>query len=296
MTPPQDHPLAGMGWMVASVLAFSFMNLIIKFLGDDYNIWQITFFRCLFALLPLFPFVMLKPEKYRWSPRLWKPYAWRVGLGVLSMICFFTSITMLPMVAAMALHATGPLYTVLFSRLLTNEHATRAQMLALLAGFAGIMAIAVPPLVVPMATLDPKGILLGVLGGVFYGMAMLGLRQLSQTESSSKIVFYFSLAGTLALLPVQPWVWEYPQNGRDLLLLCGGGVLALLGQIALTRAYAVASPAAIAPIKYTDVVWAAFLAFLIWHEVPETNVMVGAGIVVAANLWLTGANRMKKAG
>ena len=65
-------------------------------------------------------------------------------------------------------------------------------------------------------------------------------------------------------------------------IMVGAGVLALIGQLCLTRAYSVAPAARVGAISYSSVVFAAILGWALWGETPTQQAMGGAVLVVAA--------------
>ena len=64
------------------------------------------------------------------------------------------------------------------------------------------------------------------------------------------------------------WAWQ-PLNGQELLLLLGAGLFASLGQLAMSQAYALASPGVIGPIACMAIVFAGVIAWLRWDELPS---------------------------
>ena len=98
-------------------------------------------------------------------------------------------------------------------------------------------------------------------------------------------MFYFSLICALAGLATWPLGWIVPTSGElaalILIGICGG-----LAHILLTESYRLAPASLIAPFDYTSMLWALLLGFLVFGEVPGLLVYVGAGIIVAAGLFV----------
>jgi len=124
------------------------------------------------------------------------------------------------------------------------------------------------------------------LGGtVFYALAVIMVRKLSRTESSASIVFYFTLSCTLASAAFLPFHWVTP-GPLDLALLIAVGIIGGMAQITITKAFRLADVAVIMPFEYSAMIWAVFLGFFIWGEVPGLNIWVGVTIVMASGLYI----------
>jgi drug/metabolite transporter (DMT)-like permease len=123
---------------------------------------------------------------------------------------------------------------------------------------------------------------------------MVSIRRLSRSEPAGTIVFYFTLfamiAGLLtlplaALAPgwIDPWVWP---DAFGWALLIGIGLLGGTAQLTLTYAFKLAPVAVIAPFEYGSLLFGVLLGLLIWHEVPDRYILLGAALVVASGLYI----------
>ncbi len=103
---------------------------------------------------------------------------------------------------------------------------------------------------------------------------------------------YFGLAHlmgrrtALAWLIVSSLVFYGFWNPPYLALLVGFGVWTILPHLAITQAYRIASPPALAPFDYTTLVWALLWGWLIWGEWPSASTLLGAFVVVLAGLYV----------
>ena len=61
------------------------------------------------------------------------------------------------------------------------------------------------------------------------------------------------------------------------------------------RAFRTAPVGAVAPFQYGELIWAAAIGYIFWHEVPPANVWYGAVIVVASGLYVIWRERMRAA-
>ena len=179
---------------------------------------------------------------------------------------------------------TMPLFVSLLSFPVLKERAGFLGSLSVVFGFIGI-TIAVDPFN------EPPNIFLAValLGSFLYGLAVLSIRQLSKTEPSGTMFFYFTLSCTLGSAMFLPFGWTSPSI-IDLLFLCGMGFAGGFGQFAMITAYKLAPAIFVAPIEYTQFIWAVIFGFIFWNEIPTLNIYLGGAIVIICTLLLSKTN------
>jgi drug/metabolite transporter (DMT)-like permease len=131
------------------------------------------------------------------------------------------------------------------------------------------------------------------IGGAFCSAgSVIQTRRLTQTETTSSIVFYFSLICALAGLGTWPLsslaptlVWLSP-SGPELAALVTTGLCGGVAHILLTESYRLAPASLVAPFDYTSMVWAFLLGYFFFNELPTVFVFVGAAIIAAAGLFV----------
>src|SRR6202023_3668672 len=102
-------------------------------------------------------------------------------------------------------------------------------------------------------------------------------------ETTSSIVFYFSLICAVAGLVTWPFGWVTPTNHELVALMCIG-FLGGTAHILLTESYRSASASLLAPFDYTSMVWALVLGYAFFGEVPTTMIVLGSAIIAAAGI------------
>ena len=114
---------------------------------------------------------------------------------------------------------------------------------------------------------------------------MIQTRRLTQSETTSSIVFYFSLICALAGAVTLPFAWHTP-TGSELAVLISLGVFGGVAHIFLTESYRYAAASVVAPFDYTSMLWALLLGYWVFGELPSALVYVGAAIVAGAGLFV----------
>jgi drug/metabolite transporter (DMT)-like permease len=110
-------------------------------------------------------------------------------------------------------------------------------------------------------------------------------RRLTDTETTSSIVLYFSLFCALGGLLTLPFGWivpSLPQLGA----LIGLGVFGGLSHILLTESYRYAPASLVAPLDYTALLWAFIIGYWFFGEMPTATVYVGSAIVAGSGLYV----------
>jgi drug/metabolite transporter (DMT)-like permease len=131
---------------------------------------------------------------------------------------------------------------------------------------------------------------LALLGAFLSAFVVIFIRQMSTTERSETIVFYFTLITALAGAASLIW-WRAPLSWTAASWLVLSGILGGIGQVCMTYSYRYAEPSLLAPFDYVAMVWAALFGFAVFDEVPEQLVLIGAATVVASGLFIVWRER-----
>ena len=265
--------------MTAAAFCFSIMNIAIRIVSGELDPLQIAFFRNLFALAFMLPW-LARAGLAGLATRRIGTHLWRAAMGMLAMVCWFYSIALLPLAEAVALNFTVPLFATAGAALFLGEIVRARRWSATLVGFLGVLVILRPG----FTELSPS-MALPVLAAVFMSLATLIVKSLSRSESPAAIVLYMNLILTpLSLVPAL-FVWRWP-SWTALALLVLIGLLAALAHIALTRAYTRADASAVMPFDYARLPFVAALAFLVFGQVPDLWTWAGAAIIAGSAIYI----------
>lgn len=251
-------------------------GLIIRMVSDELTIPVILFMRNLMGLLLLAP--MLARSLDLLATDHLQLHLLRALLGLGSMACLYYSWSSLPLGQAALLKQTAPFFIPLLAWWWLGEGVSRRVRLALLVGFAGVALI-----LKPQQGGMHVALLIGLAGAALGAGAKVTVRRMHLTEPPRRIVFYFSLFGTLlAALPAAlHWVTPSARDGFWLLAL---GATSTLAQLLFTRAYALVPAAQLGPFTYTSVVLAALLGWWFWDERIGGITVVGMLLVFAGGV------------
>ncbi len=213
---------------------FAGIGAFVKLTSDSASQAQVVFFRNFFALLVMLPWIVSQGSQILKTKR-WYLHASRATTGIISMYCFFYVISQLPLAQAMLVLLLSPFVVPLIARIWLNERPSRLTLFAIALGFVGVfMAIPLQGEAGNMLIL-----MLGLLSAVLVAVTKTTIRYMSDTEPAARIVFYFSLlTAVISFIPV-PFAWQ-PLPAIAWWAFAAMGVLAAVGQMAMTKAYALA--------------------------------------------------------
>ena len=120
--------------MVLSCFFFSILAGLIKFLGNEIHAFQQAFFRNIFSILIIVPFILFYKIKVFKTDRLWL-LVLRSFFGSLTMILLFLSYTLISLSQAVAISFTTPLFIFLGGIIFFKEKTNIYKIIALLFGF-----------------------------------------------------------------------------------------------------------------------------------------------------------------
>lgn len=272
-------PLQGALYMTAAAFCFSIMNIAIRIVSAELEPLQIAFFRNLFALAFMLPWLWRAGFGALRTRRL-GAHVWRALIGLAAMICWFYSIALLPLAEAVSLNFTVPLFATAGAALFLGETVRARRWSATLLGFLGVLIILRPG----FAELSPA-MALPVVAAAFMAVSTLLVKSLSRSDSPAAIVLYMNLIlAPVSLVPAL-FVWRWP-DWSSLALLVLIGLLAALAHILLTRAYTKADASAVMPFDYARLPFVAGLAFLVFGEQPDLWTWAGAAVIAASAVYI----------
>ncbi len=285
------HPFKAIGLKLISALLFAFMSALVRQLGDVAPVGQMVFFRSAFAILPVVLVYAVRGELAT-AVRTSRPLG-QLGRGLLSvggMFTNFSALTRLPLADATAISFASPLITVALAAIILKERVRIYRWSAVVIGFAGVIVMLIPHLdigryAVIGGAAAAAGSMFAVISAFCNAGTVIQTRRLTKSETTSSIVFYFSLVCAIAGALTLPFAWHSP-TPRELIALIALGVLGGFAHILLTESYRYGTASLVAPFDYTSMLWALLLGYWLFGELPDTLVYVGASIVAAAGLFV----------
>ncbi|MFT3689497.1 DMT family transporter [Paenirhodobacter sp.] len=270
-----DRPVEGILWMLGTTFAFVGVNIIVHHIGTGVPAAQSAFLRFAWGLVFVAPglvSLLRRPP----SGRVWALFGLRGGLQSIAVLLWFYAMARIPMADVTAIGYLNPIVVTLGGAILLGEGLAWRRGLAIVVAILGALVILRPGL----REIAP-GHLAQLVASVFFGIAYLVMKRLTQVATPAQIVAMMTLAVTLCLAPLAIAGWQ-PIGLGDFLWLGLTALFATLAHYCMTRAFASAPVTVTQPVLFLQLVWAALAGLVLFGEPVDPFVILGGGIIVAA--------------
>ena len=271
-------------WMLFACLCFSIMNGIVRHLGGSIEPIVVVFFRCLFGLVAMAPFLLRSGLS---SLRTEKPmlHVIRGFISVIAMGCWFYGIKVMPLAEAVALSFTTPLFSSIAAVVLLGEVMRRRRWTATVVGFIGTLIVLRPGL-----TEFTSGSFLILAAAILMAISQVMVKYLTGKDHPNAIVFWLVfLVLPLSLLPAAAF-WQTPV-GVEWIWLVGLGMIATLAHQSMVRSFALADATAVVPFDFMRLPFVALIGFFAFGEKADMWTWLGATVIVSSSVYITHRER-----
>ena len=265
------------------LLAFGFFashDVLVKFLGQFYEPFQIVFFSVLFG----FPLVTIMLMRDVSEGSLIPVHPWwtalRTAAAVMGGIGAFFAFTLLPLTQAYAILFAIPLLITVFSIPVLGEKVGPRRWGAVLVGLVGVLIVLRPGSA--ELTVGHLAALVAAFGGA---TASIIVRKIGRDERSAVLLLYPMVANFTIMATLMPLVYK----PMPILHLGTTFCIALLGFLAtlcIIRAYKVGEAVTVAPMQYSQIIWATLFGFIFFDEQPDLATGIGAAVIIASGLYI----------
>jgi drug/metabolite transporter (DMT)-like permease len=277
----RSRPVAGGLLVLTSALLFAGVGALVKVASAELPTEVIVFFRNAVAMAFLVPWLRIRHRGLSLKTSCPHLHLLRAASGLGAMYCFFIALKLLRLADAMLLCYTLPIFIPIIEWFWLKEPVSRQTKAAVIVGFIGIALVLKPG----FGLFQAAG-LVGLASGLLAALAIVGIRRMTATEPVVRVVFYFTVFGTLVSAVPLAWTWQNPQ-GHLLWALCVMGVLAIMAQMCLTKGYSLAPAGQVGPFNYGNVVFAAVIGWVFWGETLDGLTLVGAVLTCSAGVIAT---------
>jgi drug/metabolite transporter (DMT)-like permease len=270
----------GMAIMLLAVALYSINDALIKWLVGTYHPIQIMFCRSFFTFFLLLG-IVLHRSSWTGLKTNQKGYQTLRAIIMAASIPFYIyAFKILPLADAYAVAYVAPLFMAIFSIPILGEKIEKHAWIAICVGFAGILIMMRPGSIV-----FSLGGLSALVGGILWALALVMGRKLSKTEKNLSLTLWFMGACILLSSSFAPFCWQTPSLG-DWGLFALSGMVGGVALMAITRAFELAPASIVGPLDYLIFVFGALIGYMVWGDIPDTFVIIGAFILVLSGLYL----------
>jgi drug/metabolite transporter (DMT)-like permease len=271
--------LRGMLWMTLSGAVFATNYAIIRYLAVDFHVFELVFFRNLFGLIVLTPFLWRARHKIT-KPKRPGIIAMRGILQAGSSSLWFYGVTVVPLVTATSLMLIEPIIGSILAIFVLKEPNDYRRWISVFIAMIGALVI-VQPGVLEISV----GVGFVLTAAVMWsGFLVLGKVQSREDPVVVVIAYSSGLTVLISLVPAL-FVWVTPTLEQFFWLIVLGSI-ATFAYFCIANAYKTGDVTIVSPFTFMRTIFAATVGYIIFSEVPEFWVWVGAAIIVVAGSYL----------
>jgi drug/metabolite transporter (DMT)-like permease len=241
--------------------------------------WHIVFIRAVFGTIGIGLF-FLWTGLHKLKSRQMKVHVVRSTFNFVGMVMWFWALAHIELAKGIAIHFTMPLFIVLFAVIFLRERIGLYRLIAMLVGFGGVLIILRP------GALDTGLPELAILSSAtLYGGAVVFLKKVVADETPAAVTFYTNLFMALGCLVPTVILWA-PLTAADILPVLGLSVCGLFAPFMVAVALRKADASMIAAFDFLRLPFTALFGFLLFAEVPDEFVWLGAAVIFASTYFI----------
>lgn len=276
-------PSNGKGALIVLVafFVFSATDAIVKIMAGTIPAPQVTFLITATALILLLVHALVTGRVRRLIPRQPSLAFWRALLLALDTLLIHYAFATLPMAEAYLIAFLTPILVAMLSFVFLGERLSRIGWLGVLVGFAGV-AVALKPGAAPLNL----GHLAAFASAVLFSLSLILLRRTKMAETDEALVASLLVVMTPVAFAVAAVSGELKPLDLPLFgYAVAGGVLMIVGNALLVRAFRVGEASVVAPFQYSQIIWGCLYGVFLFSTPVEMHTLMGAAIIIFSG-WL----------
>jgi S-adenosylmethionine uptake transporter len=278
--PVDRRNLKGAGFAILAFALYATHDVFIKMLGATFAPFQIVFFSTLLS----FPLITLMLMRDRTNGTLIPVHPWwtaiRTGCSVVIAGTAFYAFSTLPLAEVYAILFAAPMLITVLSIPILGERVGIHRWAAVIVGLIGVLIVLRPG--TSELNLGHAAALTASVGS---SLVAVIIRKIGRDERSAVLLLYPMMANALVMGAILPFVYV-PVEGIHFAMFAAMSLLGVIGGILIIAAYKSADAAIVAPMQYSQLLWAAIFGFFLFDEFPDLWTWVGAGVIIASGLYI----------
>lgn len=276
----QQSNLKGAFFALAAFGVYATHDALIKTLGGSYSPFQLIFFSGLLG----FPLVTLMLMRDRTDGNLIPKHpfwtAVRTGSSVLNAVAGFYAFSVLPLAQTYAIIFAMPILITMLAIPMLGEKVGIHRWMAIVVGLIGVV-IVLRPGQVPLGL----GHLAALAAAGLGAMTSVIVRKIGSDERGVVLMLYPMVANFLFMAVALPFVYV-PVPAKDFGMMFAMSGLGLLGGILIIAAYRRAPAIIVAPMQYSQIIWAILYGYLFFNEDIDLMTGIGTSVIIAAGIYI----------
>jgi len=289
--PQSQTNLSSILAMMLAMLVFTGNDAFMKYARTMLDTGQALFIRGLFSLLVLVIIIFITRRFSDLRHAVSRFALMRAGLEGIIATLYIGALAGIGLAEAIAITMLAPFFITAASTLFLGEKVGWRRWSAIIVGFIGILLV-----------LQPEGRVVPIwaVAMVFGCTVLIALRdtltrRMPDHVPSLMLTLSTSCGAWVAggVLALQGGVWK-PVPPDMLMALAAAAVLVLIGSYAIIEAHREADLSAVAPFRYSVIVWAVMIGFLMFGDVPSPVAMAGLMLILASGVYTIHRERVRR--
>ena len=266
-------------------------TLCVKVAAPHTSDSMIVFFRFTVSIIyiaVIFAIQYLRGKSFSLTTKKPGLHLLRASAAFLCQFTLFYALQYIPLMDGNLLFMTNPLFVPIVGAIFLGTRSNYKNWLAIILGFIGVTL-----LLKPGHELFNPAALIALSSGLFAAISILGVHELSKSDSVHTIMFYyFSITFVISAIAAV-FNWQTPDM-HTLISLLIIGVLLTLAQECSIRALVHAPAKIVAPLLYITIVFSGLFDWIVWRHIPDLLSWCGMiTVFIASTLTVVFANQKK---
>lgn len=277
----QNNIRLGIWLMCATSFVFAVQDGISRHLAAEYNVLMIVMIRYWFFAAFVIAIAIRTQGSIRVAAATSQPFLQITrGLLLAAEICVMVfAFVKLGLIESHAIFASYPLLVAALSGPILGETVGWRRWTAIAIGFVGVLVILQPG----VGVFSPYAVI-PLTSAILFAIYGLLTRYAARRDKAATSFFWTGVVGAIGMTCVGVWFWK-PMIGPDWIWMGALCITGVTGHFLLIKTYEVAEASAVQPFAYLQLVFATSIGISVFGEKLESNVAIGACIVVAAGLF-----------
>lgn len=272
--------ITGAFYALFAFAVFASHDAVIKHLGVSYSPFQMIFFSSMFSF-PIMTFMLMRDKS---SGHLRPVHPWwtalRTACATTNTMCAFYAFTVLPLAQVYAILFATPLLITILSIPVLGERVGIHRWAAVVVGLIGVLVV-----LRPGATDFTLGHLAALTCAFVGGLASIIVRKVGREERTVVLMLYPVVANFVIMGALMTFAYK-PMPLGDLSGIGAISLLGFTGGVFLIIAYKASEAAIVAPMQYSQIIWATIFGSLFFGESIDMGTILGAGIIILSGLYI----------
>ncbi len=274
----QKGYLQGVFWAIMINVVSAGNDTITRYTGLQMHWVQVLFFRYLFGMLLVLPFMIKDTSLFKTtqiSGHVLRAIIGTIGIGA----CCFSVIHM-PFSENETIMFTQPFIFLILAYFLLKEHVTKHRWFATIIGFLGLLIV-----IRPGTEMFRWIAVVPLISALSFALLDMFATRMVKTDRDVTLIFYFAVGTMLCTTVPLFFFWQTPTVHQLLWLAClglGGNLI----QVCIYRAFSATEASGLMPFRYTSLLIASIAEFIFFGITPTTNVLIGAIFIITSAIYI----------